>query len=91
MIEYLTSMTEFEVGILWTIILLLMVFAGVRVFIAAAIVGLFGTVHIIGWKAGGANRNGSALKIRKLCSECLTDVYLDRLCSLSRWSNTFVI
>ena len=38
MIEYLTSMTEFEVGILWTIILLLMVFAGVRVFIAAAIV-----------------------------------------------------
>ncbi len=54
MIEYLTSMTEFEVGILWTIILLLMVFAGVRVFIAAAIVGLFGTVHIIGWKAGAA-------------------------------------
>ena len=32
--------------------LLAMVFLGVRVFAAAAIVGLLGTVHIIGWDAG---------------------------------------
>ena len=41
-------MTEFQIGILWTSGLLVMVFLGVRVFAAAAIVGLLGTVHIIG-------------------------------------------
>ena len=45
-------MTEFQIGILWTSGLLVMVFLGVRVFAAAAIVGLLGTVHIIGWDAG---------------------------------------
>ena len=45
-------MTEFQIGILWTSGLLAMVFLGVRVFAAAAIVGLLGTVHIIGWDAG---------------------------------------
>ncbi len=45
-------MDEFTIGIIWTSILLVMVFLGVRVFIAAAFVGLFGTVHIIGWDAG---------------------------------------
>ena len=45
-------MSEFEIG-LWGIgALLVMVFAGVRVFIAASIVGLLGTVAIIGWDAG---------------------------------------
>ena len=45
-------MTEFQIGVLWTSGLLAMVFLGVRVFAAAAIVGLLGTVHIIGWDAG---------------------------------------
>ena len=45
-------MTEFQIGVLWTSGLLVMVFLGVRVFAAAAIVGLLGTVHIIGWDAG---------------------------------------
>ncbi len=45
-------MTEFQIGILWTSGLLAMVFLGVRVFAAAAIVGLLGTIHIIGWDAG---------------------------------------
>ena len=45
-------MTEFQIGIVWTSGLLVMVFLGVRVFAAAAIVGLLGTVHIIGWDAG---------------------------------------
>ena len=45
-------MDEFSVGILWTSALLVMVFLGVRVFAAAAVVGLMGTIHIIGWDAG---------------------------------------
>jgi tripartite ATP-independent transporter DctM subunit len=45
-------MNEFTIGIIGTVALLLLVFAGVRVFIVAALVGLFGTVAIIGWNAG---------------------------------------
>jgi tripartite ATP-independent transporter DctM subunit len=45
-------MSEFEIGLIGAAALLAMVFAGVRVFIAAAAVGLFGTIAIIGWDAG---------------------------------------
>ncbi|MBM85840.1 MAG: C4-dicarboxylate ABC transporter permease [Rhodospirillaceae bacterium] len=45
-------MDEFTIGLVGTLALLLMVFAGVRVFIVAALVGMFGTIAIIGWKAG---------------------------------------
>jgi tripartite ATP-independent transporter DctM subunit len=50
--DIIANMDEFQIGILWTTGLLVMVFLGVRVFAAAAIVGLMGTVHIIGWDAG---------------------------------------
>jgi tripartite ATP-independent transporter DctM subunit len=40
------------IGILGCVALLLLVVAGVRVYIAAAIIGLAGIVAIIGWKAG---------------------------------------
>ena len=45
-------MDEFTVGIVGTVALLLLVFGGVRVFVVAALIGLLGTVAIIGWKAG---------------------------------------
>ncbi len=45
-------MDEFTVGIVGTAALLLLVFGGVRVFVVAALIGLLGTVAIIGWKAG---------------------------------------
>lgn len=45
-------MDEFTIGLVYTGGLLVMVFGGVRVFAAAAIIGLFGTIHIIGWDAG---------------------------------------
>ena len=45
-------MDDFTIGLVYTGALLVMVFGGVRVFAAAAIVGLFGTAHIIGWDAG---------------------------------------
>lgn len=40
------------IGVIGVIALLVLVFAGVRVYIAASLVGLFGTVAIIGWDAG---------------------------------------
>jgi len=40
------------IGVLGVIALLVLVFAGVRVYIAASVVGLLGTVAIIGWDAG---------------------------------------
>lgn len=40
------------IGIIGCIALLVLVLAGVRVYIAAAMVGLIGIVSIIGWKAG---------------------------------------
>ena len=45
-------MTDFEIGLVGTGALLLMVFAGVRIYIVAAIVGVLGVVYIIGWDAG---------------------------------------
>ena len=45
-------MSEFAIGLVGTGALLLLVFAGVRVFVVAALVGLLGCVAIIGWKAG---------------------------------------
>ena len=41
-------MSEFTVGLVGTIALLIMVFGGVRVFVVAALVGMLGTVAIIG-------------------------------------------
>lgn len=40
------------IGLIGVIALLVLVFAGVRVYIAASLVGLLGTVAIIGWDAG---------------------------------------
>ena len=45
-------MDEFGIGIIGVCALLFMVFIGVRVFLAAACVGLIGTVAVIGWDAG---------------------------------------
>ena len=45
-------MTEFEIGLAGTGALLLMVFAGVRIYVVASIVGVLGVVFIIGWGAG---------------------------------------
>ena len=45
-------MTEFEIGLAGTGALLLMVFAGVRIYAVAAIVGVIGVVYIIGWNSG---------------------------------------
>ncbi|MDH4172536.1 MAG: TRAP transporter large permease, partial [Betaproteobacteria bacterium] len=45
-------MNEFTIGILGVLALVAMVFLGVRVFIAAAAVGLAGLVAMIGWDAG---------------------------------------
>ena len=45
-------MTEFEIGLVGTGALLLMVFAGVRIYAVAAIVGVIGVVYIIGWNSG---------------------------------------
>jgi len=43
---------SFTIGILGTIAMVVLVFAGVRVFYAAAVVGLVGLVSMIGWEAG---------------------------------------
>jgi tripartite ATP-independent transporter DctM subunit len=43
---------EFTIGVLGVVALVLLVFLGVRVFIAAATVGLVGMVAMIGWDAG---------------------------------------
>ncbi len=45
-------MSEFTIGLIGTGALLAMVFAGVRVYIVAALVGVIGVVFIIGWDAG---------------------------------------
>jgi hypothetical protein len=43
---------SFTIGILGTVAMVALVFAGVRVFYAAAAVGLVGLVSMIGWDAG---------------------------------------
>jgi len=45
-------MNEFTIGILGVLALVVMVFLGVRVYIAAAAVGLIGMVAMIGWDSG---------------------------------------
>lgn len=45
-------MSEFTIGIIGVLALVAMVFLGVRVFIAAAAVGLAGLVALIGWDSG---------------------------------------
>jgi tripartite ATP-independent transporter DctM subunit len=45
-------MSEFTIGILGVVALVVMVFLGVRVYIAAAAVGLAGLVAMIGWDSG---------------------------------------
>jgi len=45
-------MSELTIGIIGTLAILVMVVIGVRVYIAAAITGLFGCVDILGWDAG---------------------------------------
>ena len=45
-------MTSFEIGIVGTIALIALVFAGVRVVYAAAFVGMVGLIAMLGWDAG---------------------------------------
>lgn len=45
-------MDPFTIGIIGTVAMIVLVFAGVRVYYAAAVVGLLGLVSIIGWDAG---------------------------------------
>ena len=45
-------MDSFTIGIVGTVAMVALVFAGVRVFYAAAVVGLLGLVAMIGWDAG---------------------------------------
>jgi tripartite ATP-independent transporter DctM subunit len=45
-------MSEFTIGLIGTGALLALVFAGVRVYIVAALIGVIGVVWIIGWGAG---------------------------------------
>ena len=45
-------MDSFTIGIIGTVAMIVLVFAGVRVYYAAAVVGLLGLVSIIGWDAG---------------------------------------
>jgi len=46
------DMEPFNIGLVFCAALVVMVFLGVRVYIAAAIVGMLGLVAIIGWEAG---------------------------------------
>ncbi len=47
-------MDSFTIGIIGVIALVVLVFAGVRVFYAAAAVGLVGLISMLGWDAGAA-------------------------------------
>jgi len=51
---YLGIEDPFNVGIVGVILLLVLIFAGVRVVYAASVVGLLGLIEIIGWDAGAA-------------------------------------
>ena len=48
----MTGLSNDTIGVIGVIALLVLVFAGLRVYIAASVVGLLGTVAIIGWDAG---------------------------------------
>ncbi|MEZ5741894.1 MAG: TRAP transporter large permease [Burkholderiaceae bacterium] len=45
-------MDPYNIGLLGVVAMIVLVFVGVRVYIAAAVVGLLGLVSIIGWDAG---------------------------------------
>ena len=47
-------MTEFEIGIIGVVAMLALVVSGVRVYVVASVIGLLGTVAIIGWFAGAS-------------------------------------
>ncbi|MEJ2174756.1 MAG: TRAP transporter large permease subunit, partial [bacterium] len=51
---YLGIEDPFNVGIVGVVLLLVLIFSGVRVVYAASMVGLLGLVEIIGWDAGAA-------------------------------------
>ena len=46
------DMEPFTVGLIFSAVMVFLVFIGVRVFLAAAVVGLLGLVALIGWEAG---------------------------------------
>ncbi|MDP6020029.1 MAG: TRAP transporter large permease [Alphaproteobacteria bacterium] len=46
------GLEAFDVGLIGAGVMLVLVLAGVRVFIAAALVGLFGLIALLGWEAG---------------------------------------
>ena len=51
------GMEPFDFGLIGAGVLLVLVFMGVRVFLAAAVVGLFGLVALLGWEAGAGMDN----------------------------------
>jgi tripartite ATP-independent transporter DctM subunit len=51
---YLGITDPFNVGIAGVILMLVLIFAGVRVVYAASVVGMLGLIEIIGWDAGAA-------------------------------------
>src|SRR3546814_12970895 len=48
-------MDDITIGVIAAVGLLVMVFGGVRIYLAMAFAGLFGVVGIIGWHSGAAN------------------------------------
>src|SRR3546814_21152663 len=48
-------MDDSTIGVIAAVGLLVMVFGGVRIYLAMAFAGLFGVVGIIGWHSGAAN------------------------------------
>ena len=81
-------MSEFAIGLVGTGALLLLVFAGVRVFVVAALVGP-GCVAIIGWKAG-AGISGTVLTPNQLTTRS-ADVHTYRVHCLPRRFDTCLI
>ena len=47
-----SDVEPFTVGLIFSGVLVCLVFIGVRVFLAAAVVGMLGLVAVIGWEAG---------------------------------------
>ena len=48
----MADLDPFTIGIIGTVALVVLVFVGVRVFYAAALVGMLGLVSMVGWEAG---------------------------------------
>ena len=70
----------FLVGLIALALLLGLIFVGVRVVFAAAVVGLLGLVELIGWNCW----HDPAFKILHLCAQRAADVHLYRLHGVSR-------